>query len=191
MRRFVLIACSLLLGGCAATHSKAPSLGRSDTSGFDARGASVNVDYRFQTSGISADFVSYSVAQSASESTISKLREARVTEVKALLDGYGFRAVSQPTADYTVRVIEGGEVTEPDSVGLLLLSSFSMLTIPASFTATRGYTYELWSKGQKLHSIETKTEKKQLFGLIGLPLLAINVGGSGIAALASARITAC
>jgi hypothetical protein len=180
MKRLIPILALLALTGCASVHPQAPKLGHGDTAGFDAKGASVKVAYDFgnTASASSSGPASFTVTADTPSDAVERIRAGRAEEIYALLKGYGFRPAPEGEADYTVHVVENGETSDPDSIGLMMLGSFSMLIIPSPWTATRGYQYELWSAGQKVHTIDTESKKKQLFGLIGIPLLALNAGGS-------------
>ncbi len=179
MKRLISILPLLVLTGCATIHPQAPKLGHGDTTGFDAKGTAVKVAYEFVAPAANATgTASFAVTADTPRDSIERIRAQRADEIYALLKGYGFRPAPDGDADYTVRVVENGETSDPDSIGLMMLGSFSMLIIPSPWTATRGYQYELWSAGQKVHTMDTESRKKQLFGLVGIPLLALNAGGS-------------
>ena len=171
------LTAALLLSGCATISSKAPALGHGDTSGFDPKGTSVEVVYELpaQAHGV---YTTYAVTPDMSPEKAAKIRAERAEELQALLKGYGFQPAQGGKADFRLRVVEGGETTQEDSVLMMLVSSFSMLIIPHTYTATGDYGYELWSGDSKVHGVDTKTEKKKMAGLIGLPLLGLNATGS-------------
>lgn len=170
-------AAALLLSGCATISSKAPALGHGDTSGFDPKGTTVEVVYDLTSQAPDGE-TSYAVTPDTPPQKVAEIRAERADEIYTLLKGYGFQPAQGGKADFRVRVVEGGETTQPDSVLMLLLSSFSMLIIPHTYTGTSGYGYELWAGDSKVHGIDTRTEKKKVFGVVGLPLLAINATGS-------------
>lgn len=178
MARFTFsLAVALLLSGCATISSKSPALGEGDTSGFDPKGTTVEVVYDLTARAPDAE-TSYAITPNTPPQKVAQIRSERAEEIYTLLKSYGFQPALGGKADFRLRVIEGGETTQPDSLLMLLLSSFSMLTIPHTYTGTSGYGYELWAGESKVHGIETRTEKKKVFGVIGLPLLAINATGA-------------
>jgi len=170
------LTAALLLSGCATISSKAPALGHGDTSGFDPQGASVEVVYDLTVQAPDGE-TSYAITPDTPPQKAADIRAARAAEIYTLLKDYGFQPAQDGKADFQLRVVEGGEKTQPDSVLMMLLSSFSMLIIPHTYTGTSGYGYELWAGESRVHGVETKTEKKKVLGVIGLPLLAINATG--------------
>lgn len=171
------VTAALLLSGCATISSRAPALGQGDTSGFDPKGATVEVVYNVTSQAPDAE-TSYAVTPDTPPQKVAEIRAARAEEIYTLLKGYGFQPAQNGKADFQLRVLEGGERTEPDSILMMMLSSFSMLILPHTYTGTSGYGYELWAGESKVHGVDTRTEKKKVFGVIGLPLLAINATGS-------------
>lgn len=177
MKRLLPLLAVLLLSGCATVSSRAPALGEGDTSGFDAKGATVEVVYEI-TSGGADPQTAYAITPATSPGKAEQLRAARVAEVHELLKGYGFQPASGGKADFRIRIVEGGELTTEDSLLMLMVSSFSILIIPHTYTTTGDYGYELWAGDSKINGVATKAQKKKVFGLIGLPLLAVNATGS-------------
>ncbi len=167
MMRLFLCLAGIILSGCATIKSDAPVLGFGDTEGFNPGGLTVEVVYE------SDPAVPQATPQKAAE-----VRQQRSEEFWTILDGYGFRKAENGNADYRILITESGDTLKEDSILLLMISSFSMLTIPQTFTATGIYSYELWAGDSKVHSIDTRTRKKKLFGWLGIPLLAINATGS-------------
>lgn len=175
MKRILALATASLLCGCATLYPTAPTLGRGDTEGFQGKGITFDVAYSVASG---EDDTVYAVTPGMPAAKVEEIHRARIAEVRALLDGYGFAPPGPKAARYVVRITESGQATEEDSLVLMMLSSFSMLILPHPYTGTVSHQYELWSGKQKLNTVSTTARVKKWFGLIGLPLLAINATGA-------------
>ena len=155
MAALLLVAACLELAGCAS----APKLGGADTSGFDARGATVQVEYTLPAN------------EKSKPGQMEALRAKRVDEIHQLLVGHGFRPQTGGAADFRIRVIEGadeditGEWTGAVGASVAL---FSLGTVPAVFDYRNNFQYELWSGQERIHAIETPADWKNPVSLLSL-----------------------
>lgn len=151
----LLLAACLWLSGCAS----APQLGRADTSGFNARGTTVRVDYQ-----LPAD-------KEASAKEQAEQRDKRLAEVHQLLQQHGFRPVSSGDASFRIRVVEGADqdVTGDwkGAIGANLVI-FTLGVVPAMFDYRNEFQYELWAGDKRVHQIATPAEWKQAVGLVSV-----------------------
>lgn len=155
----LLIAACLWLSGCAS----APQLGRADTSGFNAGGATVLVDY------------SLPVEKDTSAQEQAELRDKRLVEVHELLKQHGFRPVAAAAAAtapaFRVRIVEGvdqdvtGEWKGALGANLVL---FTLGVVPAMFDYRNEFQYELWAGDKRVHQIATPADWKKAVGLVSV-----------------------
>lgn len=159
MAAWLLMAASLQLAGCAS----APKLGRADTAGFDAGGATVQVEYT-----LPAD-------EKSTAAERETLRAKRLDEIHQLLAGHGFRPQAGGAADYRIRVTEGAneDVTGEwkGAIGASVLL-FAWGTVPAMFDYRNSFRYELWSGQERLHAIDTPADWQNPVSLASLAGLA-------------------
>ncbi len=178
MKKLLLLCLAgVIYSGCATIKSGAPILGHSDTAGFNPQGLTLEVVYEIPAQ-VSDGFTNYAITPSTAPQKAAEIRHKRSEELWTILNSYGFQPAQNGEADFRILVNEGGETTKEDSILLMMVSSFSMLTIPHTYTSTGMYSYELWAGDSKVHGIGTSTRKKKLFGLLGIPLLAVNATGS-------------
>lgn len=158
MAALLLVAASLQLAGCAS----APKLGGADTSGFDAGGATVQVEYT-----LPAD-------EKSTPGEMDKLRAKRLDEIHELLRTHGFQPQPGSAADFQIRVTEGaneditGEWKGAIGASVLLLG---WGVVPAMFDYRNNFRYELWSGQERLHAIDTPADWQNpvsLASLVGL-----------------------
>lgn len=151
----LLMLASLGLAGCTS----APQLGLADTRGFNARGATVLVEYTLHK------------VKEASAEQIAELRTKRRDDVHQLLKSHGFHPVTSGQSAFTMRVAEGdardvtGEWTGAIGVNLTL---FTLGIVPALFEYRADVQYELWSGQQRLHAIATPATWKEALGLVSI-----------------------
>lgn len=151
----LLAAACLWLSGCAS----APQLGRADTSGFNAGGKTVLVDYT-----LPADPESTPTEQ-------AQLRDKRLGEIHQLLKQHGFRPVAGGESAFKIRVIEGAtnEVTGDwkGAVGVNLVI-FTLGIVPAMFDYRSEFRYELWAGEKRIHQITTPATWEEAVGLVSI-----------------------
>lgn len=150
----LMLAC-LWLVGCAA----APQLGQADTRGFNARGATVLVDYTPPREN------------EATDKELMELRDKRRDDIHRLLQGHGFRPVANGPSAFRIRVDEGAatEVTGEwaGAIGANL-AIFTLGVVPAMFEYRSDVQYELWSGDKRLHAINTPASWKEAVGLVSI-----------------------
>ena len=148
------MAC-LLMNGCAS----APQLGQADTRGFDARGATVLVDYTAPKD------------KEATDKELVELRDKRRDEVHRLLRSHGFRPVTSGPSAFRIRVAEGetrettGEWAGAIGANLVI---FTLGIVPAVFDYRSDVQYELWSGDKRLHAIAAPAAWKEAVGLVSI-----------------------
>lgn len=150
----LLVLACLWLAGCAS----APVLGIADTTGFDAAGATVRVDYVFDGDGATA-------------AEREQLRQERMEEVRRLLRGQGFQPDAGEPAEYRIVVIEGATEDVANEWQDAAGSTTALLTlglVPAVFEYRKSFRYELWSGQQKIHAFDTAGTWQEAVGLISL-----------------------
>lgn len=166
MAVLLLVAACVKLAGCAS----APKLGAADTSGFDAGGATVQVEYT-----LPAD-------EKSKAGEMETLRAKRLDEIHQLLVGHGFKPQAGGAADFRIRVIEGadeditGEWTGAVGATVVLLS---WGTVPAVLDYRNKFHYELWSGQERIHVIDTPADWKNPVSLMSL--VSSKVSGADIA----------
>lgn len=151
----LLAAACLWLSGCAS----APQLGRADTTGFDAAGKSVLVDYTLPVDN-------ESTAQEQTE-----LRNQRLEEVHQLLQQHGFRPVSTGASAFKIRVVEGADndITGEWKGALgANLAIFTLGIVPAMFDYRNEFRYELWAGDKRIHFITAPADWKMAVGLVSV-----------------------
>lgn len=145
----------LWLSGCASD----PALGLADTSGFDARGATVLVEY-----AVAAD-------EDTSAAELEALRQARVAEAGKLLAVHGFQPVQAGASDFRIRIVEDkaeevtGEWKGALGVNVVL---FTLGVVPAMFDYRAHFHYELWAEDAQVHAIAVPSNWEEAKGLISL-----------------------
>jgi hypothetical protein len=151
----LLLAACLWLSGCAS----APQLGRADTRGFNAAGATVLVDY---TPPHDSDDSEREKAERHSE---------RVGEIHRLLQQHGFRAVTSGASAFKIRIVEGADTdVTSDLKGALgaNLVIFTLGIVPAVFDYRNEFRYELWAGDKRIHQINTPADWKKAVGLVSI-----------------------
>lgn len=155
MAALLLMAACLELAGCAS----APKLGGADTTGFDAGGATVQVEYTLPAN------------DKAKAGEMETLRAKRLVEIHQLLVGHGFKPQAGGATDFQIRVVEGadeditGEWTGAIGASVAL---FSLGTVPAVFDYRNKFHYELWSGQKRIHTIDTPADWKNPVSLLSL-----------------------
>lgn len=155
MAAWLLGAACMQLAGCAS----APKLGGADISGFDAAGATVQVEYT-----LPAD-------EKSTPARMEELRATRLDEIHGLLRAHGFQPQPAGAADFQIRVIEGAnqDITGEwkDAVGVNVLL-FTMGVVPAMFDYRNDFKYELWAGQERLHAIDTPADWQNPVSLASL-----------------------
>lgn len=151
---FVFTLCCNLVG-CAA----APTLGKADTTGFDAANATVLIEYAVP------------VGETLSADEVTTLRNLRYEEIKKVLQEHGFSTVLNGTANFHIKITESaatditGEWTGAAGATAAL---FTLGLVPAVFTYSSRMHYELWAEQALIHTIDTPAQWDEAFGLVSL-----------------------
>lgn len=151
----LLVLACLWLAGCAS----APVLGMADTTGFDARGATVRVDYVLDG------------GEAATAAEREELRNERMEELDRLLREQGFQPVASGPAEYRIVVTEGAreDVANEwqDAAGTTAVL-FTLGLVPAVFEYRKNFHYELWAGQQRIHAFDTPATWQEALGLVSI-----------------------